>query len=105
MKLKVYKNNELVNEFNEGHAIRAFLQALANKAIHKANITLRYKNNYSLYQTVTEIIKQDTLEGIVTYKYEYVDVPISHGQIDVNKILEEYMEYYETVESVYIKER
>lgn len=100
MKLKVYRNNELVNEFNEGHAIRAFLQALANKAIHKANISLRYKNNYSLYQTVTEIIKQDTLEGVTVYKYEYIDVPVYCGQVDVNKILEQYMEYYEIVESV-----
>lgn len=34
MKLKVYRNDELVNEFGNGHATRSFLQALANKAIH-----------------------------------------------------------------------
>jgi ATP-dependent Clp protease ATP-binding subunit ClpA len=41
----------------------------------------------------TEIIKQNTLNGVDIYKYEYIDVPVHCGQVDVNKILTEYIEY------------
>jgi hypothetical protein len=97
MKLKVYRNDELVNEFGNGHATRSFLQALANKAIHAMDVRFKYRNNYTEFQTITEIIKQNTLNGVDIYKYEYIDVPVHCGQVDVNQILTEYMEYMASV--------
>lgn len=87
--LEVYKNNKLVNTFNnEYDNIKSLIDCFYSVQFVSKNYKLKEKTNYTDKMDFTFICYNYNYDGTKdTYKYIYKNIPCQSNRLDTNKLL------------------